>query len=327
MDASSLLLITGATGLVGSHVAQRARELGIRTRALVRVPAEATLLAGWGVELCPGDITDPVSLNAACEGVTHVVHCAAKVGDWGPVDGYRAVNVRGLQHLVEAVLRTGTLRRFVHISSLGVYEGRDHFGTDESVPPDTRGMDGYTLTKVEAEQLVLRHVAENRLPAVVLRPGFIYGPRDRSVMPRLLERLHQGKVKYIGSGEQKLNNTYVGNLIDAVFLALEKQDVLGEVFNVTDGRLVSKREFISTVAEMAGLPAPTKRVPRKVARVLMRVAERVYRLLRKPEAPLLSSARYKFLALNLDFSIEKARAKLGYTPRVDFAEAIRTTRT
>ena len=246
-------------------------------------------------------------------------------GTGGPVDGYRAVNVRGLQHLVEAVLRAGTLQRFVHISSLGVYEGRDHFGTDESVPPDTRGMDGYTLTKVEAEQLVLRHLAENRLPAVVLRPGFVYGPRDRSVLPRLLERLRQGKVKYIGSGEQKLNNTYVGNLVDAVFLALDRQGVVGEVFNITDGRLVSKREFISTVAELAGLPAPTKRVPRQVARVLMKVGERVYRLLRKPEAPLLSSARYKFLALNLEYSIDKARTKLGYTPRIDFTEAIRAT--
>jgi 2-alkyl-3-oxoalkanoate reductase len=320
-----LLLITGATGLVGSHVAQRARELGLRTRALVQAGSDTNLLDQWGVETAEGELTVPASLTRVVAGVTLVVHCAAKVGDWGPVDEYRSINVRGLEHLLNAVESSGSLRRFVHVSSLGVYEGRDHHGTDESVEPSTTGMDGYTLTKVEAEKLVLRHVREQKLPATVVRPGFIYGPRDRTVLPKLLVRLKAGQVKYFGSGEQFMNNTFVGNLVDVMFAVLDKTDTIGEVFNVTDGVLVSKRDFISTVATLAGYEVPRSAVPLGVARLLTTVSENVYRWLGRKEAPLLSNARFKFLGLNLDFSIEKARRVLGYKPRVAFKEGMRQT--
>ncbi|MGQ0633840.1 MAG: NAD-dependent epimerase/dehydratase family protein [Planctomycetaceae bacterium] len=322
---NDLLLITGATGLVGSHVAERARAAGLRTRALVRAASEMSLLDRWGVEKAEGELTDPESLTRAARGVTLVVHCAAKVGDWGPVDEYRAVNVRGLEHLLNAVEASGTLRRFVHISSLGVYEGRDHHGTDEQVEPSTTGLDGYTLTKVEAEKLVLKHVRDRKLPATILRPGFIYGPRDRSVLPRLLERLRSGQVKYLGSGEQLMNNTYVGNLVDVIFDVLDKPQTVGEVYNITDGRLVSKRDFISTVATLAGYPVPRSAVPLGLARFLATASERVYRLLGKKEAPLLSNARFKFMGLNLDFSIEKAKRDLAYKPRVEFHDGMQQT--
>jgi 2-alkyl-3-oxoalkanoate reductase len=270
-------------------------------------------------------LIDPESLKKAVAGVTIVIHCAAKVGDWGPVDDYRAVNVRGLEHLLNAAENNGTLRRFVHISSLGVYEGRDHHGTDETVAPSTTGMDGYTLTKVEAEQLVLRHIREKKLPATILRPGFIYGPRDRTVLPKLLERLKAGQVKYFGSGEQLMNNTFVLNLVDVIFDVLDKPETIGEIYNVTDGGLVSKRDFISTVATLAGYEVPRAAVPMGVARVLTAISENVYRWLGKKEAPLLSNAKLKFLGLNLDFSIEKAKRQLGYKPRFTFQEGMTQT--
>jgi nucleoside-diphosphate-sugar epimerase len=206
-----------------------------------------------------------------------------------------------------------------------VYEGRDHHGTDESIQPSTTGMDGYTLTKVESEKMVLRHVRERQLAATVVRPGFIYGPRDRTVLPRLLDRLKAGQVKYFGSGEQLMNNTFVGNLVDVIFDVLDKPETAGEIFNVTDGSLVSKRDFISTVATLAGYEVPRAAVPLKLARLLTILSEKTYRWLGKKEAPLLSSARYKFLGLNLDFSIEKARRELGYRPRVTFQEGMHQT--
>lgn len=294
-------------------MAERAHELGLATRALVRGGSDTKLLDQWGVAKAEGELSDPSSLAKAVEGVTLVVHCAAKVGDWGPVDEYRAINVRGLEHLLNAVELTGTLRHFVHVSSLGVYEGRDHHGTDETVEPSAIGMDGYTLTKVEAEKAVLRHVAERKLPATIVRPGFIYGPRDRTILPRLLARLKAGQVKYLGSGEQLMNNTFVGNLVDVIFDVLEKPQTVGEIFNITDGKLVSKRDFISTVATMAGYEVPRAAVPLGLARFLTAASEKLYRLMGKKEAPLLSNARFKFMGLNLDFSIEKARRELGYS--------------
>lgn len=320
-----LILITGATGLVGSHVAEQARKRGHRVRAVVRQPCQCSDLKSWGVELVEGDMKNRESLARAAEGASVIVHCAAKVGDWGPTDDYRTVNVEGLRHLLEAAESSGSLKRFVHISSLGVYPACDHHGTDEFTPVSTTGIDGYTLTKVEAENLVRDHIRDRQLPAVILRPGFIYGPRDRTILPKVLARLGSGGFKFLGDGRQLLNNTYVGNLVAAIFLAIEKDDVIGELFNITDGRLVSRREFIGTICESAGLTTPTKCVPLPVAKSLAKLMEAVYRLLGKQEAPLLSSARIKFLALNLDYSIEKARRVLGYEPPADFHDAMRAT--
>ncbi|MCH8830291.1 MAG: NAD-dependent epimerase/dehydratase family protein, partial [Planctomycetes bacterium] len=244
LNENDLLLVTGATGLVGSHVAEAARDRGLRTRAIVRESSDVALLGEWGVETVTGDMTDAESLKRAVDGATVIVHCAAKVGDWGPVDGYRHVNVKGVEMLLDAAESAGCLQRFVHISSLGVYAARDHYGTDETEEPSTKGIDSYTLTKLESERVVLDAIRNRKLPAVILRPGFIYGPRDRTVLPRLLEKLKRKQVKFLGSGEQLMNNTFVGNLVNAIFAALSHDDAVGEVFNITDGRLVSKRDFM-----------------------------------------------------------------------------------
>jgi 2-alkyl-3-oxoalkanoate reductase len=320
-----LILVTGGTGLVGSHLIEQACRRGFRVRALVRSPESAKQLSDWGAELVAGDLGEPASLKQAVEGATVIVHCAAKVGDWGPTESYRTINVHGLEQLLLAAESAGALKRFVHISSLGVYQARDHYGTDETERTSTTGIDGYTLTKVEAENLVLDHIRDKKLPAVVLRPGFIYGPRDRSVLPRLLERVKSGVFAFLGPPDKLMNNTYVKNLVGAIFLAIERDDAVGQVYNITDGRLVTKQEFVETAAKFAGYPVPTKIVPLGVAKLLAKVLESVWKLLGKKEAPLLSSARIKFLGLNLDYCIDKARRDLGYDPQIDYQTAMRET--
>jgi nucleoside-diphosphate-sugar epimerase len=325
LNSNDLILVTGATGLVGSHVAEQARQRGLRVRALCRPGAKTELLKEWGVEIVDGDLDNEPSLKAACQDATVVIHCAAKVGDWGPTSEYRRINVDGTRLLLEAALASGSLKRWVQISSLGVYEGVDHFGTDETTAPNTAGIYGYTLTKVESEQLVCDYIRDRQLPAVVLRPGFIYGPRDRTVLPRLMERLGTGKFAYLGSTDKLMNNTYVGNLCEAIWLAIQRDDVVGEVFNIHDQRPVSKQEFMDTICEVAGYDKPKKVVPLPVAKMLAAGMEKLWKLMGKREAPLLNSARIKFLGLNLDFSIEKANQKLGYQPSTDFKDAMTET--
>ena len=325
IDPNNLLLITGGTGLVGSYVAAEALRRGDRVRLLVRSAAAADELREQGAELVVGDVTRPETLPAAVEGVSAVVHCAAKVGDWGPVSEYRAVNVEGLKNLLAAVGASARLKHFVHISSLGVYEARDHFGTDETEAPHASGIDGYTLSKIEAERLLLEQTDAGKLPVTILRPGFIYGPRDRTVLPRILEKLKSGQFAYLGNGEKLMNNTAVKNLANAVFLALDRDAIPGEIYNITDGRLVTKREFIETIAQNAGLPLPTKQVPLPVARLLAGVLETIWRATGRRQAPILSNARIKFLGLNLDFCIDKAKRELGYQPAHDFTQAMQET--
>ncbi|MEX0585019.1 MAG: NAD-dependent epimerase/dehydratase family protein, partial [Pirellulales bacterium] len=138
------LLVTGATGMVGSLVARRAVEAGYRVRALVRAKADRSLLKGLEIEYVEGDLSQPETFPAAVADVDVVVHTAAKVGDWGHADDYRAINVFALEQLLTAVEREGKLKRWVQISSLGVYPARDHFGSDETVSPNIEGLDGYT---------------------------------------------------------------------------------------------------------------------------------------------------------------------------------------
>lgn len=315
-------LITGATGFLGSHVADRAVARGGTVRALARPTADLAHLTGLGVRVIPGDVTDPAAVRAAVDGVDVVVHCAARVGDWGPADEYRRVNVGGLRALLDAVAGR-PLHRFVHVSSLGVYEARHHFGTDEAEPLPTNHIDGYTQSKVEAEAVALEYVRTRNVPVTILRPGFVYGPRDRSVLPRLADRLRERSVVYIARGRYALNTTYVGNIADACLLAADNPKAVGEVFNITDGEFVSKRRFFEAVADGLGLPRPKASVPVFVARFLANWREGVFRRKGKPHPPRITQATLKFAGLNLDFSIAKARTVLGYAPAIGFDEGMK----
>ena len=246
------IFITGGTGLVGSHAAWEAMTRGHRVRALVRGTSDTRLLDEWGIEKVPGDLEDAEALRRGCEGADWVFNCAAKVGDWGTLEEFRRLNVAALRLLLDAAVGA-KVGRFVHVSSLGVYEGRDHFGTDETVAPAAESLDAYTRSKVEAEELALRYYKEKGLPVSVVRPGFIYGPRDRTVLPKLLDALRNKRFFYFGSGGQALNCIYVKNLVQGIFLAAEAPSAVGEVFNLTDGPRVSKKEFVGGVARRAGL--------------------------------------------------------------------------
>jgi nucleoside-diphosphate-sugar epimerase len=318
-------LITGATGFVGSHLAEACAARGVPVRALARSRSDTAQLEKQHAAIVHGDLTDPAAVREAVRGVEVVLHCAAKVGDWGPVEGYRAVNVEGLRGLLEAC-RGQPLKRFVHFSSLGVYAARHHHGTDESEPLPRHHVDGYTQSKVEAEELALRYHREHGLPVVVLRPGFVYGPRDRTVLPKLMDNLRLRKVNYIGSGRQALNTIFVGNLVAAAFLAADRPQAVGQIYNLTDGEAVSKRRFIEGIADGVGLPHPNPvHVPLWLARAIAWWKEGRARRRRSPKPPRLTQGRLKFLGLNLDFSIDKARRELGYRPRYSFDEGLKET--
>jgi nucleoside-diphosphate-sugar epimerase len=318
-------LITGATGFVGGHIARACRERDQAVAAIVRPSSNTGELEKLGVTLYRGALDDPAVVRPAVTEADVVVHCAAKVGDWGPVEDYRAVNVEALRVLLDAS-KGQALARFIHMSSLGVYAARHHYGTDETEPLPRRHRDGYSQSKVEAEQLALRYYHDFGVPVVVLRPGFVYGPRDRAVMPRLIEGLRQGTMRYPGArGHRALNTIYVGNLVEAVFLAVENELAVGQIYNLTDGEFVSKRRFVEKVADAMGLPHPHRTPPYWLSWLVTWAYEKAARLRGATEAPIFNFTRLKFLGMNLDFSIEKARSELGYRPRYSFDDAMLET--
>ncbi len=318
-------LITGAGGLVGSYLAEACIKRGYKVKALIRQGSDGSFLENSGAEVIGGDLLDPSLPKESFQGVDVVFHCAAKVGDWGSVDSYRSVNVEGLRKLLDS-LDPKNLYKFIHFSSLGVYEARHHYQTDESTPLPEQHFDGYTQSKVESEKLALQYQKEKGFPIVVLRPGFIYGPRDRTVLPRLMDKLKSKEVKYIGSSGYAMNNIFVGNLVQAAFLALDNPKAVGEVFNLTDGEKVSKKRFISTIAKGMNLPTPFFiPVPLWLAKMLASMMEKKALKSGAQQAPKITRANIKFLGLNLDFSIEKAKRVLGYNPTQSFDDAMTET--
>ena len=318
-------LITGAGGLVGSYLAQACVNRGYKVKALIRNGSDSSFLEKLGVEVVRGDLQDESLPKEATLGVDTVFHCAAKVGDWGSIDSYRQVNVEGLRKLLNS-LEPSQIHRFIHFSSLGVYEARHHYQTDESTPPPEQHFDGYTQSKVESEKLALQYHREKGYPVVVLRPGYIYGPRDRTVLPRLMQKLKTKEVKYIGSSSYAMNNIFVGNLVHAAFLALDNPKAVGEVFNLTDGEKTSKKRFITSIAKGMNLPSPFFiPVPLWLAKLIASSMEKKALKNGAQQAPKVTRANIKFLGLNLDFSIEKAKRILGYAPIKTFDEGIAET--
>lgn len=320
--AGRLVLVTGATGFLGSHIAETLRGLGCKVRTLARETSDTALLESWGVEIVRGDLLDAASVAKACAGVEYVVHSAAKVGDWGKLEAYRKVNVEATEVLLKSSIGQN-LKRFVLMSSLGVYPARDHHGTDETAALPEKHIDAYTQTKVESEKLCRDYAAKHPLPLVILRPGFVYGPRDRTVMPRILSNLKRRLLSYFGSRHKLMNNVYVGNVVEAVVLALTNPKAVGQTYNITDAECVSKKVFFGTIAKLAGLPKPLATYPMWFARGLCGGFEMLGKTF--GFKPVLNNARLKFMGLNLDYSIEKAKRELGYAPSTDFPTGMKKT--
>ncbi|MCI0380159.1 MAG: NAD-dependent epimerase/dehydratase family protein [Gemmataceae bacterium] len=318
-------LITGATGFVGGHVAEACVRRGKAVTVLARHSSDTAHLQQLGVNILRGELSDPATVRHALQEVDVVIHCAAKVGDWGPAEEYRKVNVDNLRVLLDAC-KGQALSRFIHVSSLGVYAPRHHYGTDESEPPPPRHRDSYSQSKAEAEQVALQFYKDFGVPVVILRPGFVYGPRDKTVMPTIIENLRKGLVRYPGArGRRALNTIFVRNLIDAVFLAIERDQAVGQIYNLTDGENVSKRQFMEKIADLMGLARPRRTPPYWIAWLATWLCEKFAKLRGAKEAPTYNFTKLKFMGLNLDFSIEKARRELGYQPRVGFDDAITET--
>lgn len=322
--ATERALITGATGFIGGHVARRLRAEGYAVRCLVRATSDTSRLAGLGVELARGDLTDGRSVEAALAGCSHVVHCGALVSDWATVPEIRRVNVAGTRAVVAAAAAAG-VRRLVHVSTTDVYGHPGGRGVEETYVPG-RFANWYAETKREAE----RQVAG--VPSVMLRPATVYGPGSREVVGEIARALRGGHMLLVDHGRAVAGLVYVENFVDAVVLALRAPagQVDGEAFNVSDELDgVTWRRFVDDLADGLGYRRARWSLPYGVAHGVGRGLETGYRALRRATGltvpPLLSRQAVQVLGVDQSFSAAKARARLGWAPRVGYAEGLAAT--
>jgi nucleoside-diphosphate-sugar epimerase len=315
------VLVTGATGFLGSHVTGLLLAGGECPRALVRPGDSARALVDAGVAVYPADVGDRAATEAALAGVDRVLHCAARTGPWGPEHEYRDTNVRSLEALVRTAM-AADVRRFVHVSSITVH-GNDVRGEADESTPLRAEPNPYSRSKVAGEQLLARMIRDEAAPVTIVRPGWIYGPRDSASFARFARMTEKGQMVMVGSGRNHLPLIYARDAARGVLLASEADEAVGRAYLLVNDQPVTQRAFLTAIAARLGVPAPTRRIPYRVAVLLGATAENLGRLTHREQPPPVMRYGIQLLGGENRFVISRARRELGFSPQVDLAEGIR----
>jgi nucleoside-diphosphate-sugar epimerase len=322
------VLVTGATGLLGSHLAQRLVTRGIPVRALVRPRSRTEYLEALGVEIVRGDLTDPTACAIALTDVAQVYHCAAKVGDWGTWHEFQTGCIDATRTLAEAAVRAG-IDRFLHISSTSAYGHPADRATpvDETEPlgQNVWFLDYYTRSIVDCERLLWDLADSGRLPLTVIRPSWLFGERDRTTVPRFLREFGRGRVLVVGKGDNPLSAVYAGVVADAAIQAAHDPGSRGEAYNISSQGRITQQEFLDLFADALGVPRVKRHVPYRLAFRGGFLMELQGRLLRQARPPRVTRYGAWLLGRYLEYSTEKARTRLSWEPALGYRESIERT--
>ncbi len=318
------VLVTGAAGFLGGHLVDMLVERGDDVRALVRPVEDASHLQTLSdVEIVHGDMTDQASLKRAVQGVERVYHTAAKTGPWGPEDIYRATNVQGLADLIHAAMDAG-VERIVHTSSITVYGHHVRGIVTEDDPYHTED-NPYSRSKIAGEKLIADLVKDDGVPVVIVRPGWIYGPRDTASFGRFVGLVETGKSFLIGSGKNIVPLVYVRDVAQGLIKAGEVGEAaIGQVYTIADDQRVTQADYLNTIADYLGVPHPSLRLPYLPLYAGARAAELAWAAAgqRNASPPPVTTYGITLLGGNQIFSIDKARSMLGYVPQYDLARGV-----
>ncbi len=319
-------LVTGASGLLGSHIVDRLLERGESVRALVRPSSDASHLRERGVELAVGDVADPASLSAAVEGVDVVYHAAAMVSDWGLWRDFQRITIDGTRNVLEAAAAAG-VPRFLHVSTDSVYPtGPKLRGATlrEDSPIETKppAWDYYQRSKLAAERTAWEYHNSGRIRVSAVRPCLVLGERDRSIMPEIVAFLRGGRAVYAGRAGNRWHCVYAADAAEACILAATTEAAVGEAYNVA-AEVLTQGEFFEAVAQVAGAQLPRRTVPFWLLYSLGFASETLGRLTRSSRRP--SLTRFGAITLAQDYVLDtsKAERELGWRPKAGVREAIR----
>jgi 2-alkyl-3-oxoalkanoate reductase len=314
------VLVTGGAGFLGSHVTDLLLASGERPRVLVRPGERVSAPAGADVEVHVGDVADRGTLEAALDGVERVLHCAARTGPWGPEAEYARTNVHGLEALIRTAVDAG-VRRLVHVSSMSVH-GVDVRGAADESSPLRDEPNPYCRSKVAGERLIERLVRDEGAPVTIVRPGWIYGPRDTGSFARIARMIDRRRFVMAGSGHNHVPLIYVDDVARGVLLASRPDQAVGRAYLLVNDEPVTQRDFVAAIAAELGVPAPARRVPYRLGLTLAAIAEGAARLLSPSTPPPATRFGIQLLGGENRFDITRARQELGFAPLVPLAEGV-----
>jgi nucleoside-diphosphate-sugar epimerase len=311
-DLPATAFVTGGSGFIGGQLLRRLAEGGSRVRALARSDASAAVVEGLGAEPVRGDLSDAASIATGARGCEVAFHLAAHLGQWGTRADFVAANVTGTENALAGAREAG-VRRFVHCGTeAALIAGDPLVEVDETAPlrPDSKAL--YSATKALAERAV-RGASADGFEALVLRPRFVWGAGDTTLLPGILSMVEAGRFAWIGGGTQLTDTTHVDNVVEGLLLAQAKGRP-GEAYFVTDGDRVVFREFVSALIETQGVEPPTRSMPAALAGPLAAASETIWHLLRLGGEPPLTRFAFWVSSQECTIDISKARSELGYEP-------------
>ena len=316
------VLVTGASGFTGGHLARMFVRRGYDVRALARNAAQADELVKAGIEPALGRLEDRGSLNRASKGVDVVYHIAAVYRDASiPRSTYRAVNATAVGALIEAAAEAGA-RRFVHCSTVGVHGDIEHPPASEDAPLGPG--DIYQETKLEGERIAREAAQRTGLAVTIARPSGIYGPGDRRLL-KLFKGVARRRFVVLGSGDIFYHLTYIDDLVEGFRLCGEMPAAANRTYILAGGEVTTLNELIDRIATEAHVAPPSLKLPVWPFWLAGAVCEAVCVPLRID--PPLYRRRVDFFTKSRAFDISRARQELGYAPAVDLRGGIRRTLT
>ncbi len=322
--SGQLNVVTGATGLLGGHIAEQLLAQGQRVRAITRPASNTAELAKLGAELAPVGLHDPDAMRKAFDGAACVYHCAACVSDWSAWRDHRRDTIDATRNVLDAARGAG-VGRVVHASSVLVY-GHPHGDRqlDETAPlgQHLRFWDYYPAAKIEAEKLV----AAFGPGATIIRPTWLIGPRDQRAIPRLVKALRaRGRVFLIGNGQQLLNMLHAGDVARGAILAANSERARGEAYNLCSAGEITQKQMFDVLTDALGLPPVRRGVPYRFAYAAGLFSELVGAAIRLRRPPHLTRHGVSVIGRPPRFRADKAFEHFGWRPQISAEEGLRET--
>lgn len=324
------ILVTGATGFLGLYLVERLAAEGVSVRAFGR--RDIPELKRPGVEFFQGDVRRADDCAAACRGMDAVFHTAALTGISLDRRPFYTTNVLGTRHLLQAAIAAGVKKLVYTGSPSATDSGSAQEGVDESAPYPKKFLAHYPETKAIAERIVLDANGTplpngGVLATCSLRPRLIWGPRDRNLIPRLINKARAGRLRRVGDGKNLLDMIYVENAADAHLLAMSALEpggrTAGNAYFLSQGEPVNCWEFIDKVLALAGLPPVKKSVAFKTAWRIGGAYEALYRLFRIKSEPPMTRFLATQLAFSYWFDTSRAKRDFGFIPKITNEEGLR----
>lgn len=315
------ILVTGATGFLGSALVTELVKQQQDVRILARDEQKARAQFGTAVTIIPGDIIDKGQVQKAVDGASIVYHLVGRLYHPSvPTELYRETHVEGTRILLEACRGQSRLQRIVHCSTTGVHgvTGKTPAAEDTPFAPTNP----YEATKLEAELLALKAYKEDGLPISVARPGLVYGPGDLHLLG-FFSTIKKGIPSLIDHGQAMLHPVYIDDMTAAFLLCAEKPKAIGHSYNIAGEKAVTIRELETAIAHALGKELPTLSIPLWLANL----ASDIFALVpgfQGEHAPLTRS-RVKFLTHSRVYSIKRAQRDLEYAPKVGLDEGMKAT--